>query len=182
MRAIVILASVTFVAAATALGAGAASSQAPGGGSGSPRCLVGDWVANQAETRRVTRALIPVEGYDVDGKLYMQFRDGRFQYGTTGIVIYNTIGDVRMTATGRFFSLHPYTAVTGALKLGRGERTTSWGKFTATKNGKTYSVDGPPQKTQRVPGGAVPFQCHGNTLKVRLPRFASLDWITLRRP
>lgn len=181
MRAIVILASVTVVAAATALTAGAAPQQAPGGGFGSPQCLVGEWVANQAETRRVTKALVPVEGYDIKGRLYMQFHDGIYQYGTTGIVIHNTIGDVRMTATGRFFSLHPYTALTGALKLGNGERTTIWGKFTATKRGKTYSVNGPPQKTQKAPGGAVPFQCSGNTLRVRLPRFASLDWITLRR-
>lgn len=181
MRAMVVLASVLVVAAATALAAGASPSQAPSGGFGSPRCLLGEWVANQAETRRVTRALIPVEGFDVKGRLYMIFRDGRYQYGTTNIVIYNTIGDLRMTATGRFFSLHPYTAVTGALKLGRGERTTSWGKFTATKDGKTYTVDGPPQKTVKAPGGAVPFQCRGNTLKVRLPRFATLDWITLRR-
>lgn len=181
MRAIVILASVVVVSAATALTASATPSQAPSGGFGAPRCLVGDWVANRAETSRVSRALVPIDGLEVKGKLYMQFRDGRFQYGTTGMVISIDGGDLRLTATGRFFSLHPYTAVTGALKLGRGERTTIWGRFTGTKEGKTYSVNGPPQKTQSAPGGAVPFQCRGNTLRVRLPRFASLNWITLQR-
>jgi hypothetical protein len=181
MRAIGILASVMVAAAATALAAGATTSQAPSGGFGAPRCLVGDWVANRAESSRVVRALVPIETLEFDGKLYMQFRDGRFQYGTTGMVMSITGGDLRLTATGRFFSLHPYTAVTGALKLGSGERTTIWGRFTGTKNGKSYTVDGPPQKTQRAPGGAVPFQCRGSTLKVRLPRFASLNWITLRR-
>ena len=161
--------------------ASATSSQNPGGGFGSPSCLRGDWVADRAETRRVTKALVPVEGYDIKGKLYMQFRDGRYQYGTTGIVIHNTIGDVRLTATGRFFSLHRYTATVGQLQLSNGERTTSWGKFTATKEGKTYTVDGPPTKTQRAAGGRLPFQCRGNTLRVKLPSFATLNWITLRR-
>jgi hypothetical protein len=169
------------VTAFFALTAFAAPSPSPGGGFGSPACLRGDWVANRAETSRVVRALIPVDAIQVKGKLYMQFHDGRFQYGTTNMVTTISGGDLTMTATGRFFSLHNYEARPGVLELSRGERTTSWGRFTATKDGKTVSVNGPPDKTVRAPGGITPFQCRGNTLKVRLPRFASLNWITLQR-
>jgi hypothetical protein len=169
------------VTAVGALSAGAAPNPTPGGGFGTPRCLQGDWVADRAETSRVTRALIPLDTYQVKGKLYMQFHDGIYQYGTTGLVISNTVGPMILTATGRFFSLHRYAATPGVLQLANGERTTSWGKFTATKEGKTYTVNGPPTKTQRAAGGLVPFQCRGNTLRVRLPSFASLNWITLRR-
>jgi hypothetical protein len=181
VRLLIASSCVALVGVTGALTAGAAPAPAPGAGFGSPSCLRGDWVANRAETRRVTRALVPVEGYEVNGKLYMQFHDGIYQYGTTGLVIHNTIGDARLTATGRFFSLHRYTATRGLLQLANGERTTTWSRFTATKDGKTFSVPGPAPKTQRAAGGRLPFQCRGNTLKVRLPSFASLDWITLRR-
>lgn len=136
---------------------------------------------DRAETNRVTHALVPVGDYEVKGKLYMQFRDGIYQYGTTQIVISNTVGLMSLTATGRFFSLHRYDATPGLLQLANGRRTTEWGKFTATKAGKTYTVNGPPTKTQRAAGGLVPFRCRGDTLKVRLPSFAALDWVTLRR-
>ena len=177
----VVVAMVSLAAVAVTATALSAPSPAPGGGFGSPACLRGHWVANRAETSRVTHALVPVEGYEVKGKLYMQFRDGMYQYGTTGIVIANTIGDMRLVATGRFFSLHRYSATPGVLQLSNGQRTTEWGKFTATKEGKTYTVPGPPTKTQRAAGGLVPFQCRGSTLRVRLPHFATLDWVTLRR-
>jgi hypothetical protein len=86
-----------------------------------------------------------------------------------------------LTARGRFFSLHAYTATRGALSLRSGESTIEYGPMTGTRDGRTYTVPGPAPTTRRVPGGTVPFQCRGSTLKVRLPRFASLDWITLRR-
>lgn len=184
MRSVRLLLATTVTAATAAvlaLAALATPAQTPGGGFGSPSCLRGDWVAGRAETNRVVRALIPLDAIQVKGKLYMQFRDGRFQYGTTNMVTTISGGDLTMTATGRFFSLHNYTATPGVLRLASGERTTEWGKFTATKEGKTYSVNGPPTKTQRAAGGIASFQCRRNTLRVRLPRFASLDWITLQR-
>jgi hypothetical protein len=158
-----------------------ASTAAVSPGSGSAACLRGNWVAGLPETRRVMRALVPVGGYEVTGKLYMVFRDGAFQYGSTGLVIKNTIGDAQLKAIGRFFTLAPYSARTGLLTLRGGEATTEWSKFTATKDGKTFSVPGPAPSTRRVPGGDVPFRCSRASLQVRLPAFASLDWITLRR-
>jgi hypothetical protein len=174
---------VLVTATSVLLGAGAEKASTASGpaGSGSPACLRGHWLASQAETSRVMHALVPVEGLEPRGRLYMLFRDGAFQYGSTHLVLQNTVGPMRMTASARFFSLAPYTARRGLMTLGRGETTIEYGPMSATKGGRTYTVPGPAPRTQRIPGGSVPFQCRGATLKVRLPRFAALDWITLHR-
>jgi hypothetical protein len=151
------------------------------GGSGAPSCLRGSWVASQAETNRVLRALIPVGGFAARGRLYMIFRDGRFQYGSRHIEIRNTIGDTQMIGRATFFTLSSYTARAGQVTFGKGTSTTEYGKMTAIGSSGTHTVDGPPPKTTPVPGGTAPFQCRGETLKMKLPRFASLQWITLRR-
>jgi hypothetical protein len=179
MRAMPILLCSAAMLAATSLTAVAAPAPTPG--FGSPSCLRGEWKASQAETKRVIRALVPVEGLEPRGKLYMIFRNGTFQYGSTSLVFKMQIGDAVATAQARFFSLQRYTARTGAFTTQRGESTIEYGKMTATKNGTTYTVDGPPSRTTRIPGGTTPYQCRGGTLKVKLPRFASLDWITLAR-
>ena len=168
---------VPVVAATTALAAPAPSPS----GSGSANCIRGHWVANQAETKRVLRALAPVPGLEPTGKLYMQFRDGMFQYGSTSLVMKMDIGDAVATARARFFTLARYTARNGSLTTGRGQSTIEYGPMSATKDGRTVTVPGPPTRTTSVPGGTTPFQCRGNTLKVRLHRFASLNWITLQR-
>lgn len=179
VRGATLLSVVLALAGVTALAASAAPRPSPG--SGSPSCLRGEWQANQAETRRVLRALVPVAGLEPRGRLYMVFRSGTFQYGSTSLVLKVNIGEAVATASARFFTLQPYTARAGSFTTRRGETTIEYGEMTATKNGQTYSVPGPPTSTKRVPGGTTPFQCRGNTLKVRLPRFASLNWITLRR-
>jgi hypothetical protein len=158
--------------------AGAAPTPA---GSGSPSCLRGHWVATDAETKRVMRALAPVPGLDPRGNLYMIFRDGAFQYGSTLLVFTMPVGDAVATARARFFSLQPYTARTGSFTTRRGESTIEYGPMSATKGGRTYTVPGPPTRTTSIPGGTTPFQCRGASLKVRLPRFASLNWISLHR-
>ena len=63
----------------------------------------------------------------------------------------------------------------------RGESTIEYGSMTGSKRGRTYSVPGPPTRTTSIPRRLDPFQCRGSTLKVRLPRFASANWITLQR-
>jgi hypothetical protein len=178
MRSLLALLVLVAAVAATSLTALAAPSPA---GSGTPGCLRGDWVASDAETKRVIRALAPVEGLEPRGKLYMIFRDGTFQYGSTSLVFKLQIGDAVATARARFFTLQRYTARAGSFTTRRGQSTIEYGEMTATKDGRTYTVAGPPTRTTSVPGGTTPFQCRGATLKVRLPRFASLDWITLHR-
>jgi hypothetical protein len=128
MRLFLAVLVVVPVVAATAAVAAPAPSPS---GFGSANCIRGHWVASQAETKRVLRALAPVPGLEPQGKLYMQFRDGMFQYGSTRLVLTVPVGDAVATASARFFSLARYTA--------------------------------------------------RNTLRVRLPRVASLNWITLQR-
>lgn len=177
MRANVAL--LTVALAMTVVGAAAAASTPAGFGTAA--CLRGNWVASQAETNRVMHALVPVDGMAAKGRLYMTFHDGAFQYGSTHLEIANTFGNRRLIMRARFFTLAAYTARRGSFTTSAGESTTEYGKMTGIKNGKAYTVDGPPTKTTGVPGGTTPFQCRGSTLKVRLPRFASLDWITLHR-
>ncbi len=150
-------------------------------GSGVPSCLRGNWVASQGETRRVMRALVPGGLFTSYGRLYMVFRDGAFQYGSTGLVLESNIGDAVLTARARFFSLAPYTARTGQLTTRAGESTIEYGPMSGTKDGRTHTVAGPPTRTTRIPGGTTPFQCRGNALKVQMPRFAALNWVTLTR-
>ena len=175
MRRLLLLSTLTLALLATAAPAGAAS------GSGSPSCLRGNWVANQAETRRVLAALVPGGMFTSFGQLYMTFNDGAFQYGSTRMIFQSAVGDATLIARARFFSLAPYTARTGLLTTQSGSSTIEYGRMTGSKGGRTFSVAGPPTKTTRIPGGSTPFQCRGATLKVRLPRFASADWITLHR-
>lgn len=150
-------------------------------GSGSSSCLRGNWVASQAETNRVMRALVPGGIFTAYGRLYMVFRGGAFQYGSTGLVLESNLGDTTLTARARFFTLAPYTARTGLVTTRAGESTIEYGPMSGTKDGRTYTVPGPPRRTTRIPGGSTPFRCAGASLKVRLPRFAGLNWITLRR-
>ena len=160
--------------------AGPASPAAPQG-FGAPSCLRGSWVANQTETRRVLRALVPVEGLSAKGALYMIFRDGNFQYGSRALQLTFGRGALELIGRASFFTLMPYTARRGVVTFGVGESTIEYGKMTGIKDGRSYSVAGPPPKTTRVPGGSAPFQCRDATLRMKLPRFASLEWITLRR-
>ena len=160
------------------------ASAAPGvaaTGSGSATCLRGNWVANQAETNRVLDALIPTGGFRAEGRLYMIFRDGAFQYGSRALVIKNTIGDAELTARARFFTLAPYSATRGLLTVRAGQSHLEYGPMSGTKGGRTYTVPGPAPRTTPVPGGSTPFRCGGGTLWVKLPRFASTGWITLQR-
>jgi hypothetical protein len=175
------LAAVAVVLAVALAGASSANASTPPRGFGSATCLRGQWVASQAETNRVLRALIPVGGFEARGRLYMIFQDGNFQYGSRSLEVRNTVGDVQMIGRARFFTLSSYTARTGQVTFGRGTSHMEYGKMTATSSKGTFTVDGPPPKTRRVPGGTAPFQCRGATLKMKLPRFATLEWVTLRR-
>jgi len=179
MRLLLVLAAL--VAVAAALHVAMPASAAPSPGYGAPSCLRGSWVATQGETRRVLDSLVGSGPFTSYGRLYMTFRSGAFQYGSTGLVLEASTGDATMTARARFFSLAPYSARPGLLVLRSGESTIEYGPMSGTKDGRTYTVPGPPTRTTPNPGGSTPFQCRGNTLRVRLPRIASLSWVTLHR-
>ena len=74
----------------------------------------------------------------------------------------------------------PTRRARGVLTLGAGETTSSTASSPGPRMDGAYTVPGPAREDeQRSPAGSIPFQCRGNILKVRLPRFASLNWITL---
>lgn len=128
------------------------------------------------------RSLVPVDGLESSGSLYMVFQEGMFQYGSRNMkVTFNPGGDLELISRSRFFTLARYTARPGVLTLSAGEATIEHGAMTGVKDGKSFTVPGPAPRTTRTPGGSTPFQCRGRTLKMKLPRFASLEWITLRR-
>jgi hypothetical protein len=179
MRPLAILTLLAAVVAALVVSLPVSAASSPG--YGPPSCLRGNWVATQGETGRVLRSLVGSGLFTSYGRLYMTFRGGAFQYGSTGLVLESNIGDATMTARARFFSLAPYSARPGLLVLRSGESMIEYGPMSGTKDGRTYTVPGPPTRTTPNPGGSTPFQCRGNTLKVRLPRIASLDWVTLHR-
>ena len=179
MRLLLVLAALVAVAAALHVAVPATAASSPG--YGAPSCLRGNWVATQGETRRVLGSLVGSGLFTSYGRLYMTFRGGAFQYGSTGLVLESNIGDAVLTARARFFSLAPYSARPGLLVLRAGESTIEYGPMSGTKDGRTYTVPGPPTRTTPNPGGSTPFQCRGSTLKVRLPRISSLNWITLHR-
>jgi hypothetical protein len=179
MRPFAVRAVLAVIVTAFAVSGAATAASSPG--SGSPSCLRGNWVATQGETRRVMRALVPGGLFTSYGRLYMTFRSGAFQYGSTGLVLETNLGDATMTARARFFTVAPYTARPGLLTIRAGESTVEYGPMSGTKDGRTYTVPGPPTRTTATPGGSTLFQCSGATLRVRLPRAAALSWITLRR-
>lgn len=180
-RLILLLAGLAAALGSADIDAARATSKPSSPGSGSPACLRGHWVASRAETSRVAHALVPIPGMQVNSKLYMQFRDGFFQYGTPSITITMGMGGQSMTARARFYTLQRYTARRGVFTTSAGESHIEYGPMSATKDGRTYTVAGPPPKTSSIPGGSTPFRCRGNSLQVKLPRFASMGWITLQR-
>ena len=93
------------------------------------------------------RALVPGGLFTSYGRLYMTFRSGAFQYGSTGLVLETNLGDATMTARARFFTLAPYTARAGLLTIRAGESTVEYGPMSGTKDGRTYTVPGPPTRT-----------------------------------
>lgn len=142
----------------------------------SPSCLRGRWTATTGESRRVLKSMVPGP-YDFRAKLYMVFDRTTFQYGTPSFTFEVPTAAGPAIAKGGLVAIAGYRATRGTVTFAAGTSTV---EFAAISLGE-FSVPPPPTRTQRIPGGATPFQCRGGTLKVRLPRLSSLGWITLRR-
>ncbi len=130
------------------------------GAPNSPACLRGHWVATKAESQRVLRVLVPGP-YTFTGKLYMDFRDGTMQYGTTRFVI-SVPG--APPGSGSFFMAYTYTATRGRVTLSRGTGT-------VTVKGIATNVTSP--------GSVTPFQCNATRLRWKGP--PQVGWLTLGR-
>lgn len=125
----------------------------------SPRCLVGRWKTTLAESRRITKTLVPGP-YEVESVWYMEFKDGIHTFGTSRMrfVAGGSSGDAA------FFTLQRYSAV-------RGRATLAAGRATLTIDGN--------QIVRSLPRSQVPFQCNASRLKWRGP--GAVGWMTLSR-
>jgi hypothetical protein len=153
----------------------AASNPAPGAS-----CLRGRWVASQAEANRVLQALAPGP-FRIRGQLNASFLRGLFVYGSSAMVLETTTPGLDLKAHGSFLYQAAYTVRNGNIVTQQGTSALSFDEFTATKNGRTASVPGPPDSSRTIPGGPTPFQCTRTRLKIKLPSFASSGWVVYQR-
>lgn len=177
MRPFAVVALVVAVAALVGLGpADAARSE-----SSTASCLRGRWFASTAESHRVLQALAPGP-YRVQGQLFVTF-DGRLMlYGTTQMRLSFDLGSSLLYADARFESQARYRVRRpGTVTLAVGSSVVTYEGFTAVKNGRRVTVPGPPDRSTSTPAGPWPYRCSAGRLTLKLPAFASMDWISFQR-
>ena len=171
-----------FLVASIALGtlAGGAGSS-PGEAAVRDRCVRGDWKMSNAASNAVLQSLIRVPNITVErGVLTASFpREGTMRYGTTHMVVKADGGALVMRGTATFIFEASWSTSRGKLVLGRGESELFISKFSATKNGQTFTVPGPGATTKRTPAGETPYTCRGDTLRWRIP--LNDTWTLFRR-
>jgi hypothetical protein len=100
-------------------------------------------------------------------------------YGSTHFVVKLTAGSLTMTGTAEFSFEAGWQTGDGKLILDAGRSYLYISKFSATKDGRTFTVAGPPPTRRRVSGDAGPYTCRGNTLRWKIP--LNDTWATFRR-
>jgi hypothetical protein len=179
MRAMVTLIGLSAVVALAALAGGAGS--APAAQEVRDRCVRGDWKMSNAASNAVLQSLIRTPTITVArGVLTASFpREGTMRYGSTHFVVKVDGGALVMTGTASFVFEAGWSTSRGKLVLGRGESELFISKFTATKDGRTYTVPGPGATTKRTPRGETPYTCSGDTLRWKIP--LNDTWTLFRR-
>ncbi len=176
-----LLVSVFSVAAITVgvLAGGAGSS--PGEPSVRDRCVRGDWKMSNSASNAVLQSLIRTPNISVErGVLTASFpRAGTMRYGTTDMVVKADGGALVMRGTATFIFEASWSTSRGKLILGRGESELFISKFSATKDGRTFTVPGPGATTRRTPAGETPYTCRGDTLRWKIP--LNDTWTLFRR-
>jgi hypothetical protein len=84
-----------------------------------------------------------------------------------------------MTGTADFSFEAGWHTEDGKLILDAGRSYLYILKFSATKDGRTITVAGPPPTRRRVSGDAGPYTCRGDTLRWKIP--LNDTWATFRR-
>jgi hypothetical protein len=180
MRAVIVLVSLAALVAGAFASSGSSSPSAPDARV-QDRCVRGEWRMSNAAANALLQRLIPNPAMRVtEGVVTAAFARGeRMRYGSTHFVVTYDTGDLTMIGSATFFFEAGWQ--TGHRKLildaGRSELVIS--KFTAIKDGKTYTVPGGPPLRQRTQGGGTPYTCSGNTLRWRVP--INNSWATFRR-
>ena len=90
-------------------------------------------------------------------------------YGSTHFVVKVAAGDLQLTGTATFHFEAPWETRNGKLVLGAGRSELVISKFTATKDGQTITVAGPPPTIKRTPAGATPYTCSARVLRWKVP-------------
>jgi hypothetical protein len=101
------------------------------------------------------------------------------RYGSTHFVVKVDGGALVMTGTATFVFEASWSTSRGKLVLGRGTSELFISKFSATKDGRTFTVPGPGATTKRTPAGETPYTCRGDTLRWKIP--LNDTWTLFRR-
>jgi hypothetical protein len=158
-----------------------AAGSSPGEPSVRDRCVRGDWKMSNSASNAVLQSLIQSPNISVErGVLTASFpRAGTMRYGTTDMVVKVDGGALVMRGTATFIFEASWSTSRGKLILGRGESELFISKFSATKNGQTYTVPWPGATTKRTPAGETPYTCRGATLRWKIP--LNDTWTLFRR-
>lgn len=95
--------------------------------------------------------------------------DGEMRYGSTDFVVRVDGGDLVMSGTGTFVFEANWSTRGDRLIVGPGRSEVFISKFTATKDGRTFTVPGPGATVKRTRGGPTPYTCRRDTLRWRVP-------------
>jgi hypothetical protein len=136
---------------------------------------------SNAAANALLQRLIPNPAMRVtEGVVTAAFARGeRMRYGSTHFVVTYDTGDLTMIGSATFFFEAGWQTGNRKLILDAGRSELVISKFTAIKDGKTYTVPGGPPLRQRTQGGGTPYTCSGNTLRWRVP--INNSWATFRR-
>jgi hypothetical protein len=135
------------------------------------RCVRGEWRMSNAASNAMLQSLIHTPNITIaSGVLSAAFpRDGRMVYGTTHMVVKVEAGGLVMKGSATFNFEAGWQTANGKLILDAGRSELYIAKLSATKDGRTYTVDGPPPTRRRTDGGATPYTCSANTLRWKIP-------------
>jgi hypothetical protein len=175
--------TVPFMGAALLLSgvlAGAASSS-PTQSRVQDRCLVGQWRMSRSASTAMLQSLIGSSQFTVaEGVITAAFpRNDRMRYGSTHFVVKMTAGPLVMKGSATFYFEAGWRTAGGKLVLDAGRSELVVSKLSATKDGKTVTVDGPPPTRRRTSPGATPYTCTRTTLRWKIP--VNDAWALFRR-
>ncbi len=164
----ILLAASAFAATLPAAAASAAEPTAPR----RDPCLTGQWNMGPAASRALLSELVPpLPGWAVtNGTITTTFGGGRMRYGSTLFIIEGNVGaNQSMKAEASWINESSYRTRNGKIVTGPVTSEVSYGEMSGTKDGETFTVPGPPGRTETLPGGATPYRCTRTTLTWPVP-------------
>lgn len=145
------------------------------------RCLVGSWRMSNAASTALLESLVPTNQFSVaQGVITAAFpRRDRMRYGSSHFVVKLEQGPLVMKGTATFHFEAGWYTRGGMLYLDAGRSELVISKLSATKDGKTIRVDGPPPTIRRTSPGETPYTCNRTTLRWKVP--LNDTWTLFRR-